>query len=90
MRARGGGGVETVNALNWPAARCQIHSRVERASFLEFVEGTRKAFAAAKASLLTSLSFATRPGREGTQGALNSFGRSQSISQLLNKEDSFS
>jgi len=30
---------------------CQIHSRVERASFLEFVEGTRTAFRAAKVSL---------------------------------------
>jgi len=29
---------------------CQIHSRVERASFLDFVEGTRKTFAAANAS----------------------------------------
>jgi len=63
---------------------------VEIATFLEFVEGTRKVFAAAKASLITSHSFATRPGREGRQGALNPFGRSQSISQLLNKEDSLS
>jgi len=71
----------------WGGVGCQIHSRVERASFLEFVGGTWKAFAAAKASLWTSLSFATRPGRVGRQGTLNSFGRSQSISQLLNKDD---
>jgi len=46
---------------------CQIHSRVEKASILEFVEGTRKTFAVAKSSLWTSLSFATRPGKEGRQ-----------------------
>ena len=48
-------------------SECQIHSRVERASISEFVEGTRKTFAVAKSSLWTSLSFATRPGKEGRQ-----------------------
>jgi len=63
---------------------------VKRASFLEFVEGTRKVFAAAKASLCASFISATWPGREGRQGALNSFGRNQSISQLLYIKDSLS
>jgi len=46
---------------------CQIYSRVEKASSLEFVEGTRKVFAAAKASLCASFISATWPGREGRQ-----------------------
>ena len=66
---------------------CQIHSRVQRASFLEFVEGTRKVFATAKASLSASFSSTTWQWREGRQGTLNFFGRSQSISQFLNIKD---
>jgi len=49
-----------------------------------------KAFAAAEASLWASFSSATGPGWEGRQGVLNSFGKSHSISQLLNVDDSLS